>query len=106
MSVASEDEGAADQDARDNYAALRAALFVGPAPYANRFHFQQFGSVVRLSFGEQYDPAVVPTYRAGITLELNEAKDLVRILGSLLGDIDARRDAELAGDTGPVDGQP
>ena len=55
----------------------------------NRFNCAQFGSLVRLSFGEQYDEEITPTYRAAVMLELNTAKDLARILGEFVAGVEA-----------------
>jgi hypothetical protein len=66
-----------------------AAAYAGPALLANRFFINTGPSGARLAFAEQGSPDAEPQFRAAVILSYQDAIELVDVLKTMLGPIEA-----------------
>ncbi len=91
-----EEEGSAEEKRREdrlrrNYPPSREA----PAIYVDNFYVTGTGSIIRIAFAESAEDPPGNRYRVTVALPREDAKELARIVGSMVGVIEVE-EAEAA----------
>ncbi len=72
-----------------------------PSLFCDHFSADGYQSsrTIRIAFGEWISKDVYPVYRTAVTMPLSDAKELMRVLGVLIKDIEAQPKTEPEEDT-------
>jgi hypothetical protein len=69
-----------------------------PAIYVNNFYVTGSPIIIRIAFGESASDPPGTQYRATVVMPLEDARELVRIVGEMIAELDEEAAAEKAVD--------